>query len=439
MVRLPDLVCELCPMPAPRSSGGRLKGIKGPVRPIAKVNCVSQETWPCLREFSDRGGGWWRPFVSEAEQLRKQVATLACFGGRALRSDNIGELLQEATQLVSDAIEVDLVKVLELLPDGHNLLVRAGVNWNPGVVGHAIISAEGGSAAGHALRTDAPVISDIATEDRFKIPSLLLEHGVKSTVNVVIRGEQGPFGVLEVDSRERRSFGQDDIDFLHNYANLLAAAIDRVNKQNELVVSLKKQEVLLHEFHHRVNNMLMTINAVTRLTRAKSKDIDEFANALDDRLAALARSHALLSQPTKTSATVREILCQEMSAHGAVEGGNFSQRGPEMSVPSKQAQLLSMGFHELATNAVKHGAFSTKDGRIEVVWDIDRTQQANHVLRIRWRERGVVIDRRSLQKAKRGFGSEILERSIPEMLAGSFNRTFYPDGLECVLEFRIEE
>ena len=130
--------------------------------------------------------------MSKAEKLRKQVATLACFGGRALRTSNVGELLEEATLLVSDAIEVDLVKVLELLPDGQNLLVRAGVNWNPGVVGHATISADGGSAAGQALRSDAPVISEIATESRFEIPSLLLEHGVKSTVNVVIRGIPAP-------------------------------------------------------------------------------------------------------------------------------------------------------------------------------------------------------------------------------------------------------
>ena len=105
-----------------------------------------------------------------------------------------------ATRLVSDAIEVDLVKVLELLSDGRRLLVRAGVNWNPGVVGQATISAEDGSAAGFALSTDAPVISDVAAETRFEIPPLLLEHGVQSTVNVVIRGDRGPFGVLEVDS-----------------------------------------------------------------------------------------------------------------------------------------------------------------------------------------------------------------------------------------------
>jgi len=374
------------------------------------------------------------PDVSEADKLRKQVATLACFGRHALRSSNVGELLQEATQLVSEAIEVDLVKVLELLPDGQNLLVRAGVNWNPGVVGHATIPAGHGSAAGHALRSDAPVISEIATETRFEVPSLLLEHGVQSTVNVVIRGDRGSFGVLEVDSRQPRSFGQDDIDFLSNYANLLASAIDRVNTQNELESSIREQEVLLHELHHRVNNMLMTISAVARLTRAKSKDVDEFAKALDDRLKALARSHALLSQPGRTTATIGEILSQELSAQGGVEGGNLSKRGPRLTVPSKQAQLLSMAFHELATNAVKHGALSTKAGRIEVVWGAERRKGAEHV-RIRWREHGVTIDHPPL---KRGFGSEILEKSIPEMLQASFNRTFHPDGIECVFEFRIE-
>lgn len=372
--------------------------------------------------------------MSKVEKLRKQVATLACFGGHALRTSNIGELLQEATQLVSDAIEVDLVKVLELLPDGQNLLVRAGVNWNPGVVGHATISADGGSAAGQALRSSAPVISEIATEGRFTIPTLLLEHGVKSIVNVVIQGDGGPFGVLEVDFRQQRSFGQDDIDFLQNYANLLASAIDRVNQQNELEGSIKEQEVLLHELHHRVNNMLMTISAVARLTRAKSRNIDQFANALDDRLKALARSHAILSQPGRTTATIKEILSQELSAQGGLEGGNVSQTGPELTLASKQAQVLSMAFHELATDAVKHGALSNKAGRIDVAWDAERTQQAQHV-RILWRERGVTINRGSV---KRGFGSEILERSIPEMLRGSFNRTFHPDGIECVIEFSIE-
>jgi GAF domain-containing protein len=79
---------------------------------------------------------------------------------------------------------------------------------------------------------------------------------VKSTVNVVIRGEGGPFGVLEVDSRRYRHFDQDDIDFLQNYANLLASAVDRLRIQRDLKSSAEKQEFLLHELQHRVRNMV---------------------------------------------------------------------------------------------------------------------------------------------------------------------------------------
>jgi two-component sensor histidine kinase len=372
--------------------------------------------------------------VSDADKLRKQVATLATFGGHALRSSEIGELLQEATQLVSDAVEVDLVKVLQLLPDGQNLLLRAGVNWHPGVVGQATIPANGGSAAGHALRTNAPVISDVATENRFQTPRLLLEHGVKSTVNVVIRGERAPFGVLEVDSREHRSFGRDDTDFLQNYANLLASAIDRIDKQRDLANSVKKQEVLLHELQHRVNNMLMTIRAVARLTRAKSASLDEFANALDDRLTALARNHTLLSEPGRTTVGVREILQQELSAQGAVEGQNLRYQGPEIFLSSKQAQMLAMAFHELATNAVKHGALSVESGRVDVTCTVESGGRSDQV-RLQWRESGVMIER---DPVKRGYGSDVLEKSVPELLGGTFHRTFHPDGIECVIQFRIE-
>ena len=125
---------------------------------------------------------------SEAHKLRRQVSTLSEFGKQALRSDDIDGLLQEATRLVSDAIDVELVKVLELVPGGENSLVRAGVNWKPGVVGHAEIPAHEGSSAGYALHTNQPVITeDTEREDRFAIPKRLIEHSVRSTGNVVIR------------------------------------------------------------------------------------------------------------------------------------------------------------------------------------------------------------------------------------------------------------
>lgn len=366
----------------------------------------------------------------EVHKLRKQVRTLAEFGKQALQSHDIGGLLQEATKLVSDAIEIDLVKVLQLLPGGDELLVRAGVNWNPGVVGHATIPGRQGSSAGYALRTNEPVITeDIAAETRFSIPRLLFEHGVKSTVNVVIRGEDGPFGVLEVDSRQLRRFEQDDINFLQNYANLLAAAIDRVKVQHDLAESAAKQKVLGFELQHRINNMLATIRAVARRTRAKSQDLEEFAKAFDERLAAIARTHSLLSRSEEGEVDIRELLALELSAHGAVEGENLSQRGPVVPLSAKQAQVLAMALHELTTNAVKYGALSVGTGRIEVFWNIE-VNGTETQLRLRWRESGVPIEN---EPVRRGYGSEILEKSIPHMLHGKFERTFNSDGIECLI------
>ena len=372
---------------------------------------------------------------SEADMLRKQVSTLSEFGKRALRSDDIDGLLQEATKLVSDAIDVELVKVLELLPGGENLLVRAGVNWNPGVVGHATIPAHEGSAAGYALHRNQPVITeDTAREVRFAIPELLIEHGVRSTFNVVIRGEDGPFGVLEVDSRQLRKFEQDDIDFLQNYANLLASAIDRVRIQRELAERALRQEMLSHELQHRINNMLTTIQAVARRTRANSQSLDEFAKAFEDRLKAIARTHALLNRIHTGKIDIREVLSQELSLHGAVEGENLKQHGSEILIPAKQAEVLSMAIHELATNAVKHGALSVENGQIDISWDAHDRGNENE-FELRWRERAGPI---AHKPARRGFGSEFLEKSIPHMLNGRFERRFGSDGIECSVSFLLD-
>jgi len=373
---------------------------------------------------------------TEAHKLRRQVSTLSEFGKRALQTDDIEGLLQEATRLVSDAIDVDLVKVLELLPSGDNLLLCAGVNWNPGVVGHAEIPAHEGSPAGYALHTNQPVITeDTEKETRFEMPKLLIEHGVRSTVNVVIRGDDGPFGVLEVDSQQLRKFDQDDIDFLQNYANLLASAIHRVRNQRELAERAARLEILGRELQHRINNMLATIQAIARKTRAKTQSLDEFANAFDNRLAAIARTHALLSRTSTSRIEVREVLSQELSVLGALEGENLAQHGPEISLPAKQAELLSMAIHELATNAVKHGALSREDGHIEVSWDaLDCGNQKE--FRLFWRERASPI---AQAPVRRGFGSEFLEKSIPQMLHGRFERNFGSDGMECTVSFPIDQ
>jgi signal transduction histidine kinase len=132
---------------------------------------------------------------------------------------------------VGEALGTDLAKIVELQEDGHTLLVRAGVGWKPGVVGKVTIEAEDDTSEGMALRTGEPMISpDIGKETRFRYPPFLLENGVRAVANVVIIGgkDRPPFGILQVDSREPRQFIDEDTVFLRSYANLVAAAVDRL-------------------------------------------------------------------------------------------------------------------------------------------------------------------------------------------------------------------
>ena len=170
------------------------------------------------------------------EKLLRQQDVLAKFGELALRSEDLEEILQEACRLVGDALGTDLAKVMELQEDGVTLLVRSGVGWKPGIVGEVRVRAEQGSSEGHALQTGKPVTSsDIGTETRFTYPDFLTDNGVHALVNVIIIGpdDEGPYGILEVDSRSPREFAEADITFLRGYANLLAAAVARLRLLEE--------------------------------------------------------------------------------------------------------------------------------------------------------------------------------------------------------------
>jgi signal transduction histidine kinase/CheY-like chemotaxis protein len=163
--------------------------------------------------------------------LLRQQTILARFGELALRSDDLDEILTEACRLVGEALGTDLAKIVELREDGHTLLVRAGVGWKPGVVGKVTIEAADNTSEALALKTGEPMISpDIAKETRFRYPSFLTENGVRAVANVVIIGgkDRPPFGILQVDSREPRQFTGEDTVFLRSYANLVAAAVDRL-------------------------------------------------------------------------------------------------------------------------------------------------------------------------------------------------------------------
>ena len=174
--------------------------------------------------------------IEEEMQARvRQQAAIVQVGQCALGLDDLLALMDEACVVVAETLGLEYCKVLELLPDGNNLLLRAGFGWKEGLVGQEKVSAGTQSQAGYSLLSNQPVIvEDLRTETRFIGPSLLLEHGVVSGMSVIIPGRDRPFGVLGAHTVKRRAFNKDDIHFLESVANVLSEAIERKRTEQAL-------------------------------------------------------------------------------------------------------------------------------------------------------------------------------------------------------------
>ncbi|HZO81891.1 MAG TPA: PAS domain S-box protein [Candidatus Binataceae bacterium] len=186
---------------------------------------------------TDVQGGAQAPREVEAElraRLTQQEA-IATLGLRALRTVEVGPLLDDAVAAVARTLGLEYCEVLELQADGRMLLLRAGVGWNEGLVGNATVSAGLDSQAGYTLSTRQPVmVEDLARDGRFSGPSLLREHGVVSGISTVIGNPDRPWGVLGAYTRSRRKFTRDDANFVQAAANVLAGAVERMSAEAAL-------------------------------------------------------------------------------------------------------------------------------------------------------------------------------------------------------------
>jgi PAS domain S-box-containing protein len=162
----------------------------------------------------------------------------------ALAGSDLSTLFEWAVFFLAKSLGVEYSKILELLPDGENFLLRAGVGWMPGLVGKALVAADVNSQAGYTLISNEPVVTDLRTEERFYQPQLLCDHRVISGVSVLIHGKKGSFGVLGAHTRLRRSFTQEDVYFLQAIANILGTAIERKLTEEALRQSEERFQIL---------------------------------------------------------------------------------------------------------------------------------------------------------------------------------------------------
>ena len=174
-----------------------------------------------------------RKRAEEAVRERtRQQAIVADLGLRALANHGLGSLLDDTVALVARALYVECCRVVEILPGGEELLLRAGFGWQEGAVGS---TAEIDPQVAYTLSSSGPVMfEDLEAETRFEPSPMLRAHGVVSGMTVLIPGREEPYGALGAHTVTRRTFSEEDANFLQAVANVLATAIEREKTETEL-------------------------------------------------------------------------------------------------------------------------------------------------------------------------------------------------------------
>jgi PAS domain S-box-containing protein len=182
------------------------------------------------------------------------------------------------------------------------------------------------------------------------------------------------------------------------------------------------------ELDHRVKNALATVNAVVSHTREANRSVDDFIAVLEGRLRSMASAHELLSAHQWQGVSLTELIRRELAPYSTPN--NTEIDGPDILLKPEAAQALAMVLHELATNAAKHGALSTKDGRVSIRWD----RQLNGLrsgLVLEWQEAGgppIVAPGAS------SYGTSTIRDLIPYELGGSVDLALATEGAQCRLE-----
>jgi PAS domain S-box-containing protein len=189
------------------------------------------------------------------------------------------------------------------------------------------------------------------------------------------------------------------------------------------VEARRLNDAMAAELDHRVKNMLTIVASVGRRTAQQSGTIQEFLTAFNARLGAMARTHSLLAKANWSGATLEALIADELTPYNTEATHEIVIQGPPIRIGFKDAQVLSMALHELATNATKYGALAGPKGRLVVTWRLT-DNEGSYV--IEWREEGLSGVR---APEREGFGSVIITSVMPAQLGATVTREFTDTGL----------
>lgn len=386
------------------------------------------------------GGAATVELTTRALHLRlRQQEILAELGVLALQEKVFLDLLHQTARLTAEGMEAEFCKILEYIPAENRFLVRAGVGWHEGIVGVATVGADLESPSGFALRTGKPVISNhLENEQRFRTPELLLEHGIRRAMNVILQGDGSPYGVLEVDSRSEGEFSEHDIAFLQGAANILGMAIERQRYERHLKAALDRHQVLLKEISHRVKNSLQIVSSMLHLQAGTADDEGLTAQLAEasSRVSAIGRAYERLAYDADVENIDLGAYLQMVCADAITASSNCKlhfdgARGIWLS--ADRAISLALVVNELVTNAVKYAFSNRHEGHIYV----RLVRQDSNTALVSVRDDGIGLPPDFNLSMSKGLGMRIVT-ALAKQLGADITRNPQVDGNEFVVAVPCE-
>lgn len=231
--------------------------------------------------------------------------------------------------------------------------------------------------------------------------------------------------ILRPDGEVRWLSSHGDVVRVSGQPMRVVGVTQDVTEQRRLI---EAQQLLMSELNHRVRNTLTTVLSLARQTATSATGIKDFIGAFQARIMALSGAHSLLTQRQWEAISLRELIDEVIAPHRSADV--FTIEGPDCDLTPRQGLALSLGLHELATNAAKYGALTATSGRIDVRWTIARSDPRR--LMLTWAESG---GPKVSRPKRRGFGSTLIERALPSDLDGEILLDFAPDGVRCTIDF----
>ncbi|WIX06268.1 CheR family methyltransferase [Xanthomonas oryzae] len=200
----------------------------------------------------------------------------------------------------------------------------------------------------------------------------------------------------------------------------------------------EEQRVLVAELQHRTRNLITVVQSVAKQTVQTSQNMSEFAVKFDDWLAALSRVQGLLSQSDNMPTTIGALLRMELDALGAEpDQKRIVVDGPNVALRKSTVQTLALALHELATNALKHGALAVDTGTLQIRWEVVSDSDTSARLRLLWIEEGASQQLRNDRDDASGFGRRLIEKALPYSHGAQTRYELSDTRLECEIQLPL--